>query len=631
MKSVNTFDIAIVLVYFLIIMGIGLYFMRVNKGGKEYFTGGSMIPWWMSGMSLYMGNFSAWIFTGAAGFAYTTGLFTILYFCISPIAYLVGSSMTATKWRRTRSISPVEYTQTRYTLSTQQFMGWVIAMNFILSGGVQLASTCKLFAPLLGFDLRIIVLLIGAVILLHNLLGGLWGDMAMDVVQGVVLLGITFIVMPLSLRLVGGPAALWNALPPISFDHTYNGVHYTGHWLASILLITTIGFASGAAPKFYSVKNEKEARRVGKTAAFFALSIPFVFGIPPLVAKVYWPNLAAVPFFAPFTGINPQDLVFVGLVMKLLPHGLIGVFIAAMLAATMTTLSTVYNMISSIFSRDIYQGMSRRTLTDRQLLTAGRIAALCIGLTVMALAMLFVSSTFGIFNLMQAFFTLFNIPVTVPIAFGLIFRRVPKWSAFGAVAWGLIVGATARYLLNWDIGPQVYLSFVMTFAIFSTSRWTGMLYQRSKALAALLGAVVAIGMTALFLLNPVGQIAEWQRLLAIAAGLGLGISLFFFSRLFALETDEQRAQVAAFFKKVDTPVDMETEVFVAGRKQVSTLPIVGRTMMLLGGMICFAFVQEMSRSEQIAVALMAAILLGFGGFMWWYGKRMETRGDTLRH
>jgi hypothetical protein len=275
--------------------------------------------------------------------------------------------------------------------------------------------------------------------------------------------------------------------------------------------------------------------------------------------------------------------------------------------------------------------MSRRTLTDRQLLTAGRIAALCIGLTVMGLAMLFVSSTFGIFNLMQAFFTLFNIPVTVPIAFGLIFRRVPKWSAFGAVAWGLIVGATARYLLNWDSGPQVYLSFVMTFAIFSTSRWTGILYQRSKALAALLGMAVAAGMTVLFLTSAVGQVAEWQRLLAVAAGLGLGASLFIFARLFALETEEQRAQVAAFFKKVDTPIDMETEVFAAGRKQVSTLPIVGRTMMLLGGMVCFAFVQDMSRSEQIAVAIMAAILLGFGGFMWQYGKRMETRGDTLRH
>ncbi|MBL0174467.1 MAG: hypothetical protein IPP94_04225 [Ignavibacteria bacterium] len=631
MKSVNSFDIAIVIVYFLIIMGIGLYFMRVNKGGKEYFTGGSMIPWWMSGMSLYMGNFSAWIFTGAAGFAYSTGLFTILYFCISPVAYLIGSSMTATKWRRTRSISPVEYTLTRYTMSTQQLMGWVLGMNFILSGGVQLASTCKLFAPLLGFDLRIIVLLIGAIILLHNLLGGLWGDMAMDVVQGVVLLGITFIVMPLSLRLVGGPMALWDALPPLSFDHTYNGVHYTGHWLAAILMITTIGIASGAAPKFYSVKNERDARRVGKTAALFALSIPFVFGIPPLVAKVYWPDLSAVPFFAPFTGINPQDLVFVGLVMKLLPHGLIGVFIAAMLAATMTTLSTVYNMVSSIFSRDIYQGMSRRTLTDRQLLTAGRIAAVCIGITVMGLATWFVTSKTGIFNLMQTFFTLFNIPLTVPIAFGLIFRRVPKWSAFGAVVWGLITGATVRLLLNWDIGPQVYLAFAMTFAIFSTSRWTGTLYTKNKLLLAAISVAIAAGMAALFLATPVGDVAEWKRLLAIASGLALGGSLYFFARVFALETEEERAQVAAFFKKVDTPVDVEREVYAAGRRQVSTLPIVGRTMMLLGGMICLAFLQHMSLTERVAVAAMSCILLGFGGFMWYYGRNMERRGETMRH
>src|SRR5271169_3737724 len=133
MKSVNIFDVSFILVYFLIIMGIGLYFMKVNKGGKEYFTGGSMIPWWMSGISLYMGNFSAWIFTGAAGFAYTAGWFTIIYLAVGPIAYLIGASLTATKWRRTRSISPLQYTQTRYNLTTQQVMSGVIATNFILS------------------------------------------------------------------------------------------------------------------------------------------------------------------------------------------------------------------------------------------------------------------------------------------------------------------------------------------------------------------------------------------------------------------------------------------------------------------------------------------------------------------
>ncbi len=630
MKSLSAFDVAIVFVYFAIILGIAVYFFRVNRGGKVFFTGGSMIPAWMSGMSLYMLNFSAWIFTGAAGFAYSTGWFTILYFCVSPIAYFVGSSMTASKWRRTRSISPVEYTNTRYNMSTRQFTGWVISMNYILSGGVQLASTCKLFAPQLGFDLVFIVLLIGSIVMIHNLLGGLWGDMAMDVVSGIVLIGITTIVMILSLDLVGGLGNLTERLPALTFTHTYNGVHYSEHWLISILLITTIGIASGAAPKFYSVRDEKEAKRVGKYAAAFALSIPFVFGIPPLVARVIWPDLSAIDFFKPFADINPQDLVFVGLVMKLLPHGLIGVFIAAMLAATMTTLSGVYNMISAVLARDVYQGLFRPDLTDRQLLKVGRVMALCMGLTVMGLAMIFVTSKFGIFNLMQAFFTLFNIPITVPMAFGLIFRRVPKWSAIAAIIWGLLAGATTRYLLNWDIGPQVYLAFSATFAIFSTSQYTGALYRNNRRLALLLAAAVAAAFALLYHFTAVGETDAWQRWSAMASAAFMGLNLLFFSRRFALETEEEKRIVAGFFKKIDTPVDVQSEVYDAGKKQISTLPIIGRTVMFLGILVCAAFLQDLSAVEAVSVGAMAALLFGFGGFMWLMGMRMEARGETAR-
>ena len=625
MKSVSIFDLVVIFTYFLIIMGIGLFFMKVNKGGKEYFTGGSMIPWWMSGISLYMGNFSAWIFTGAAGFAYTTGWFTTFYFAASPIAYLIGTAMTATKWRRTRSISPLEYTQGRFNITTQQFMSWVISTNFILSGGVQMASTCKLFAPIIGIDLTAIVLMIGTVVMLHNFLGGVWGDMAMDVVQGVILLGITFIVMPMSLGLIGGFGNLVKALPALSFDHTYNGVHYTEHWLLSILLISSIGFAAGAAQRFYSVKDEKNAKRVGRMAAVLAISTPLVFGIPPLVAKVYWPDLSQVDFFKPYIGKNPQDLVFVGLVLKLLPHGLIGVFIAAMLAATMTTLSTVYNMVSSIISHDIYKGVFRPDLDDKQLLKVGRITAFSIGIVVMGLAIIFVNSKFGIFNLMQAFFTLFNIPVTVPIAFGLIFRRVPKWSAAGGITWGLIVGATVRYLLNWDIGPQVYLSFIMTFGIFSTSPLTGMLYKKNKpALLALSALIAALG-GLLFNYAVVGDVAEWQRILAVVSAVCLGGSLYGFARLFSLETEAEQKIVAAFFKKIDTPIDVAREVYGAGKRQVSTLPLVGRTIIFMGLLVSVSLFTSLTFLETIAVVAMASLLLLFGGSMWILGKRGERK------
>jgi SSS family solute:Na+ symporter len=625
MKSVNLFDLIVIFTYFMIIMGIGLFFMKVNKGGKEYFTGGNMIPWWMSGISLYMGNFSAWIFTGAAGFAYTAGWFTILYFAVGPIAYFVGSRMTAVRWRRTRSVSPLQYTLTRFNLTTQQFIGWVIATNFTLSAGVQLASTCKLFAPIIGIDLTAIVLLIGTIVMLHNFLGGLWGDMAMDVVQGVVLLGIVFIVMPMSLNLVGGPLKLFHSLPPLTFDHTYNGVHYTEHWLIAIATITTLGFAAGGHQRFYSVKDEKSALRVGTTAAILAFSTPLAFGIPPLVAKVYWPDLAQVDFFKPFVGNNPQDLVFVGLVMKLLPNGLIGVFIAAMLAATMTTLSTVYNMVSSIVSHDLYKGVFRPTLDDKELLRAGRIAALSVGLIVMSLAAVFVNSKFGIFNLMQAFFTLFNIPVIVPVAFGLILRRVPKWSAVGAITWGLIVGATARYVLGWDIGPQVYLAFAMTLGIFASSPWTATLYRANKRGLIAVSALVALVVGSLFYLNPVGEIPEWQRNLSLLSAVLLGASLYGFARLFALETDAEKNIVAEFFKKIDTPIDVPNEVYGAGRRQVSTMPLVGRTIIFLGLLVSAAFFTSLQGPEFVAVSAMVAVLFGFGGSLWILGKKADRK------
>ncbi len=625
MKAVNIYDYIVVAAYFLFMLGIGLYFMRINKGGKEYFAGGSMIPWWVSGMTLYMANFSAWTFTGAAGFAYATGWFAILYFSTWSISYYAGSQLTAAKWRRTRSISPVEYTYTRFNVTTQQFLSWVIALNFTLSAGVQLAATCKLLAPVMGLDITMVALVTGIVILLYTFMGGLWAVSITDVVQGVILLSITFVVMPLALGLVGGPANLIEALPALSLDHTYNGVHYTEHWLISIFIIMCLGTAAGGAQRFYSVKDERDAKRVGKLAGGLFLTVPLVFGVPPLVAKVIWPDLSQVEFFQPYIGNNPQDLVFIGLCLKLLPNGLIGVFLAAMLAATMSTLSSVYNMVSSIMSRDIYQGLIKPDITDEGLLKVGRTFSIGIGLIVTGLAVFFVTSEFGIFNLMQAFFTLLNIPVVVPTAFGLIFRRVPKWGAVGSITWGLIVGVTTRYVLGWDIGPQVYLAFVMTFAIFSTSYWTGNLYKTNKAMLAFLSVGIAAAAAVLFTNTVIREANEFTLPLSILSACVLGGSLFGFAKLFASETEEQRQAVLEFFRKLDIPVDVAKEVFGAGKKQVSTFPLVGATTIVMGLLMSLIFLTDVAEGERLVLGVIIAIMIIFGILMWYFGKKSEIR------
>jgi len=629
MKAVNIYDYLVILAYFFFMLGIGLYFMKVNKGGKEYFAGGSMIPWWVSGMTLYMANFSAWTFTGAAGFAYATGWFAILYFGTWSIAYYFGSQLTAAKWRRTRSISPVEYTHTRFNFTTQQFLSIVIATNFTLSAGVQLAATCKLIAPVMGLDITMVTLVTGVVILLYTFMGGLWAVSITDVVQGVILLSITFIVMPLALALVGGPAHLIEALPALSFDHIYNGVHYTEHWLISILVIMYLGTAAGAAQRFYSVKDEKDAKRVGKLAGGLFLTVPFVFGVPPLVASVIWPDLSQVEFFKPYVGKNPQDLVFIALCLKLLPNGLIGVFLAAMLAATMSTLSSVYNMVSSILSRDIYQGWIKPDSTDKDLLKVGRLFSIGLGVFVTIMAVVFVNSQFGIFNLMQAFFTLLNIPVVVPIAFGLLFRRVPKWGAVASIVWGLIVGFMVKFVCGWEIGPQVYIEFIMSTGIFIGASRLAKLYTANKGLLSALSFVVMVVMAVLLSRtisgDPLALGNSMQLTLIYVGAFGLGASLFGFAKLFAGETEEQRAVVAEFFKKIDTPVDVAREVFGAGTKQISTFPLVGGTTIVMGLLISLIFLTDVTGGEAIILGIMITIMILFGIGMWYFGKKSEIR------
>ena len=629
MKSINFLDYSVVAIYFLFMLGIGFYFSRVNKGAKEYFTGGSMIPWWMSGMTLYIGNFSAWTFTGAAGFAYSTGLFAILYFGTWSISYFVGSQLTAAKWRRTRSISPVEYTYTRFNITTQQFLGWIMSANYILAAGVQLAATCEIFAPVMRLDISTVILVMGTVILLYTFMGGLWAVSITDVVQGVILLSVTLIVMPLSLHLVGGFGGLLKALPAFSLNHMYNGIHYDPNWLVGVFVIMSLGTAAGQAQRFYSVKDERDAKRVGRMAGILFLTVPFVFGIPPLVARVIWPNLDQIPFFHPYVGHNPQDLVFVGLCLKLLPNGVIGVFLAAMLAATMSALSTVYNLVSSILSRDIYQGLIDKSASDQKLLKVGRISSALIGVVVIGEAIIFVKSKIGIFNMMQVFFTMLNIPVVLPIAFGLLIRKASRWAAIAVIVWGLIVGITTRYVLGWTMGEQIYAQFVSTLILFASSYSLGILYKRSRGQSAVLSSVLAIILFVFFLMTASTPINEIIILLIATSATALGISLFIFSRLFGSETEEQKRVITEFFKKLDTPVDVIKEVFGAGRKEISTFPVVGVITMVMGILISLIFFSGVPREQEPVVGILASILFLFGAMMWFFGKRSQKRAAQL--
>ena len=239
--------------------------------------------------------------------------------------------------------------------------------------------------------------------------------------------------------------------------------------------------------------------------------------------------------------------------------------------------------------------------------------------------MIFVNSQFGIFNLMQAFFTLLNIPVVVPIAFGLLFRQVPKWSAIGSIVWGLLVGVTTRYLLGWDIGPQVYLSFAMTFGIFTLSSGSANGTRKREFSLVLVCSGVTILTFMLFNATFSVEPESWQRVLAAASSLTLGGSLYIFAGRFAAETHEERAMVEEFFKKLDTPIDVAKEVFGAGRKQVSTFPLVGGTTIVMGLLMSLIFFTDLPPGGIVIMTAIVTIMIVFGTLMWYFGKKSEIK------
>jgi Na+/proline symporter len=163
-------DYIVIVLYLMMMLGIGAIFTRLMKGGKDFFVGGRQIPWWVAGVSLYMTLFSAWTFTGAASFTYNTGWFGVIYFAMWPLAFVIGFKMTAVRWRRARITTPVEYVKSRFNNATHLFLTIVLIISTLYWPAHHLASLSKICAPalfpnsMLAIDLMIII--VGIIILL---------------------------------------------------------------------------------------------------------------------------------------------------------------------------------------------------------------------------------------------------------------------------------------------------------------------------------------------------------------------------------------------------------------------------------------------------------------------------------
>jgi SSS family transporter len=631
MKTMVLADYIAIFAYLIFVLFIGFFVSRFQKGGKDYFAGGNKIPWWISGISLYMTNFSAYTFVGLAGLVYLSGYYAIIGFLGSPLAYIIAGFAVGGLWRRTRAISPVEYTETRFNVTTQQSVGIALSLCHMLTCGAQLFAVAFITSCFCGIPIPITILVIGIVVILYTYWGGMWAVSIADVVQFAILLAITAVVAPLSISLVkGGLVGLIDSIPPLSLHHTIGSTHYDVHWILATFIATTIGTASGMGPRFFSVVDEKAAKKVGILAGLLFLTFPILFFVPPLVARAIWPEIGDIPqALAQLRSRAPQEFVFIAIVNKVLPVGLLGVFVAAMLAATMDGLSAFYNFISSIVSRDVYKGLVKPNATDEQLLKVGKIATLIVGVIVTGLALSYYYSGRDIFGIMTRILAIFAAPAGVSIAFGLLIKRLPRWSAVASFAWGFLASIVAQLILNWgkwSLGYQIYLSLGAATFILLFSYHVGKWYKEDKS-KLLAFSILSAAIFGFFLvLGTLEPMTSMQQISVIASSLVIGASVWLFGYLFSSETESEKEMVNNFFKKLATPIDVATEVLGRGVQERSAFFLVGIITTLFGGIVAVSYVTLLitgvvTSSDGVAFLSVAGVLIVIGLPIFFFGRR----------
>lgn len=462
MNRANYVDYLVIALYALLMVRVGFYVLRFNRGAAEYFRGGSRIPWLVAGLSCFMSGFSAWTFTGAAGVAYRSGVAAIGLYVGNALSFLLGYFIFAKLWRRSRITTVMEYLSARYNPVTHQIFSWITILFQLFTSASMLFGLGLFISAACGFPVTWVILGAGGLIVFYCVLGGLWAVVVTDFLQASILMPFCLVLVILALARVGGVTGLIHSLPPEMKTLRVSG-EFGWLYVLSWTIMVSFGYNTSAmAQRYFSVDSERSARKVALLCCGLFFVGAFVWFIPPMAMRVIYPNLPALEASLP----SPSEAAYAVASLTLLPHGLIGVMLAAMFSATMANLSAQFNFKSAILTKDVYQSLFRRNAGEHELLVVGWLTTLLIGGATTVMAALMAISGHSVFQIMLTFNTLISLAYGPPALLGLVVRRTPQWSGLASFATGLILGILGAFVYHWSLIQQVAIIIPSSFGIF---------------------------------------------------------------------------------------------------------------------------------------------------------------------
>ncbi len=420
--NLSIFDIAVFLCFIATVVGFSLYKGRRENTSEDYFLAGRGLSWWLIGISLIAANISTEQFVGMAGSsAGNVGLAIASYEWMAAITLVFVALFFVPRFLSSGIYTIPEYLEYRYNPAARAIMAFYLMIIYVT---VTIAAVVYSGALALNtiFDMPIVlaILLIGSVAALYTTYGGLKSVAWADLIQGSALIIGGLCVTAVGISAVGGLGSFF-ANNPQKLHMVLPADHPELPWTALVVGLWIPNFYYWGLNQ-YICQRTLAARtlRQGQLGVIFAASLKLIM---PLITVV--PGIIAYQLYSEQLAKQP-DQAFPLLIRNVVPMGLRGFILAALAGAVISTLASMLNSASTIFTMDLYKRHIRKDAPSHRLVTIGRYATLTFVIIGCFIASFLNNPRFGgIFHYIQAFQGFISPGILSAFVFGLIVKRAP--------------------------------------------------------------------------------------------------------------------------------------------------------------------------------------------------------------
>ena len=467
-------DWIFIILYLAIIAAVSVWSIRRSKDSpSDYFLANRNLGWFVIGASILASNVGSEHIVGLAGTAADSGVVMGHYELHSWIILTLGWVFVPFYMRSMVYTMP-EFLERRFNAKTRWLLSIIQLLSYVIAkAAVTIFAGALVFNSLLGIDFWTGAIILVVITGIYTVLGGLHAVMYTEAIQAMVLLVGSAILLFIGLDKVGGwhnlmaslPKGKLNMFPPLNDPHPWAGILFASpivglwYWCTDQHIVQ----------RCLAGRNEKEARRGTIFAAYLKLMPFFIFMIPGLIAFVLKQQGKLV--------MTDSDTAFPTLVKEIMPFGLRGILAGGLLAALMSSLASVYNACSTLFTMDIYKKMKPEA-GNKELVRVGRIATGVVVILGMMWIPLMKNISASLYGYLQSVQSYLAPPIAAAFLLGVFFKRINGAGALTAMVTGFIIGILKlilelrqKYLtpgsLAYEFGTLNFLYFCIYLFLFS--------------------------------------------------------------------------------------------------------------------------------------------------------------------